>query len=437
MNTRLIAILTLLAAGAFVACSQAAKPAGNPAADRGAAAVATADPGDNRSRAVSTGNPIPRQCKAVTPPAWPAANITSPSTIAFDDQNFYTIDGRRFFPLGFYDMPTDAAGLAQYKSEGFNIGLGGGGCCDGTDLQTQLDLLTAAQTAGVFLILTPLSNIGDLLTMTPARLAADFGPRDAIGSLFGWYTFDEPSLTGVSKTLAAGVHSVLSTIDATHLDTLTDAPVSNLDQYVNDCAAFMVDAYPSNWIPLSYVKEVMVEAEAATQGKKPVGGVMQAFSWNCVWGNDSSDYHPNAVEVRNMAWQFIIQGAKGLIPYSYDGTCTIHEQPDIWSAFLTDVAEMNALMGVLLADDFTLDLAPQTDFPTMFDYLVKREATATWALTISSSERTLAVNLDFSALGSDLCIVDYTTGDVFVQDAQGRVNVSYDAYQVRILEVLN
>jgi len=431
---KLLAILTmLLAAGALACGPNTHRPAAAPDSAANGADNLAATP---RSVGASGGAGA-KECKAVAPPAWPAANITDPSTIAFDDKLFLTIDGQRFFPLGFYDMPTDAAGLAQYKSEGFNIGLGGGGCCDGTGLQDQVTLLQTAQTAGVFLILTPWSPITDVETEPQDQLVAELAPRDAVGSLFGWYTFDEPSLSGVDQSLAQTVHSTLSTLDPTHVDTLTDAPVSNLATYVNDCASFMVDAYPSNWMPLSYIKEVMAEAEAATQGTKPVSGVMQAFSWECNWGNDYSDFHPNAAEMRNMTYQFIVHGAKGLIPYNYDGTCTIHEQPNIWSAFLTDVAELNALMEVLLTDDYALDLKPYTDFPTEFDYLAKKDATATWALTISSSERTLSVNLDFSAVGSNLCIVDYTTGDVFVQDAQGRIAVTYAPLQVRILEALS
>jgi hypothetical protein len=274
------------------------------------------------------------------------------------------------------------------------------------------------------------------MTRPDEELEAELDARTGVGSLFGWYTFDEPGLWGTDPALTGRMHEVLTTYDPTHMDGLVDAPMSDYHAYVDDCAFFMVDPYPSNWIPLSYIKAVMEEAKDATEGTKPIVGVMQAFSWAWYDGNTDAEYHPNGLEMRNMAWQFIVHGASGLIPWNYSGDYTIHYQPEIWSSYLADIAEMNSIMSAILSDNVTLDLAPQTKFPTMFDYIVRQEETATWVFSVSTSERRLDVSLDFSTLGNPLCIVDYTTGEVFVQDDNGRIAVEYEPLQVRILEVL-
>ena len=136
-----------------------------------------------------------------------------------------------------------------------------------------------------------------------------------------------------------------------------------------------------------------------------------------------------------MTWQFIIHGAKGLMYWNYAGAYTIHFQPDIWADFLKTIGEINELMRVVLADDVALDLDVQSTFPESFDYLVKQLGQTTWVFTVSTLEHGLDVSLDLSSLGTDLCVVDYTEGEAFTPDETGRVNLSYDANQVRILQI--
>jgi formylmethanofuran dehydrogenase subunit A len=135
-----------------------------------------------------------------------------------------------------------------------------------------------------------------------------------------------------------------------------------------------------------------------------------------------------------MVWQFIILGARGLIPWTYSADYSIHAVPEIWAAYLDVIAEINELMSAVLADDVPLDLAIETTFPTTFDYLVKQDETATWIFSVSTNEHSLYVTYDLSAIGADLCVVDYTTGEVFTQGADGKATVPYGGLQVRLLE---
>lgn len=376
-------------------------------------------------------------CQPVAPDPWPQPDLTAgPSTVGFDSELFFTVNGQRFFPIGFYRAPQDEPGLTQFKNEGFNVSITGPSCCGSGGLQNQIDFLELAANVGVMIILSPWSPRDQVLTRPEAELEAELDARNNVGSLFGWYTFDEPGLHLPDKTLTGRMHEVLSTYDPDHMDGLVDAPLNDFSLYVDDCAFFMVDPYPSNWVPLVYVKATIEEAQKATEGLKPIVGVTQAFSWDWYHGMTDNEYHPDGLEMRNMTWQFIVLGARGLIPWNYAGSYTIHYQPEIWATYLETVAEINALAGVILASDANLDLLLDATIPTLFDYVVKQEATATWILSVSESERSQKAQFDLSALGADLCVVDYTTGETFAQDDNGSVTVAYGPLQTRILEIL-
>jgi len=376
-----------------------------------------------------------KTCEPLAPTTWPAPDFTDPSVISFDDQLFFTVDGQRFFPLGFYNVPQDADGLQQFKDWGFNLALTGPGCC-GSGTDPQVEFLELAKEKGVFIILHPWSNSNEVLTRPEEELAAELDARTGVGSLFGWYTFDEPALWRPSKELTERMHYILSTYAPNHPDCLVEQAMDDFNLYVDDCGFFMVDPYPVPHIFISMVKEAMVEAFEATAGLKPTVGVMQAFSWDWIYDDFAAPFRPTALEVRNMMWQFIVMGASGLIPWNYNADYTIQAVPEIWNSFLGDIAEANELMRVLLTDNSNLDLNVETTFPTMFDYLVKEEETATWILSVSTNERPGRVSLDLSAIGANLCVVDYTTAEVFPQDADGRISVRYDPLQVRILEII-
>lgn len=423
-------LLSILLALAFAACDDMTD---NPESDTDAAGDNPAADDDDDNETDDRG--AFADCEPVAPVPWPAVDTADPSVIDFDEDLFFTVDGQKFFPLGFYSTPSDLAGLQAFKAEGFNIALTGPSCCGGTTLQDQIDVLEAASEAGVMIILRPWRPMSQVMTRPEVDLQAELDARTGIGSLFGWYTYDEPGLWNVPLDETARAHEVLTTYAPNHPDALVDAPLSDFERYVDDCSFFMVDPYPSDWMPLSYIKSVMIEATEATQGTKPIVGVMQAFSWDWINGLTEREYHPNALEMRNMTWQFIIHGARGLLPWNYAGDYTIRFQEEIWTDFLVQVAELNELMRVLLTPESEVDLAPSTTFPLSFDYSVKQEETATWIFTVSTNEHSLDVTLDLSSLGADLCIVDYTTGEVFIQDENGKIDVRYNRRQYRVLEV--
>jgi len=431
-------ILALLLALALFACDAADDSDSEFDAASETPAQDDDDADDNEATdepAGRSGPTIERDCEPVAPEPWPDPDFADPAEVAFDDNLFFTVDDQRFFPLGYYGVPRDEESLETFKEEGFNIALTGPGCC-GSGTQPQIDWLRLAQQEEIFVIMHPWSSSNDVLTRPEEDLEQELIERNDVGSLFGWYTFDEPALHRPSKELTERMHYILSTYSADHPDCLVEQTMDDFNLYVDDCAFFMIDPYPLPYMFINMVKYSMLEAEMATEGEKPIVGVMQSFSWEWYEGNWDAIFHPNGAEMRNMAWQFIIFGARGLIPWKYTGDYTIHAVPDIWSDYLETVAEMNELMGVILADEADIDLAAETTFPNSLDYVVKQDETATWVFSVSTNEHGLYVEYDLSALGDGLCVVDYTTGEIFEQDDDGKIRVKYDALQVRVLEIM-
>ncbi|MCL4235206.1 MAG: hypothetical protein KJ042_11885 [Deltaproteobacteria bacterium] len=391
--------------------------------------------GDDDETESLAADAAPRACEPTAPEAWPEPDLSGPSVVSWDGDLFITVNDQKFFPMGFYRAPEDDEGMASYRAEGFNIGLNRPGCCSGDSLAEQIDTLERAAAAGLMMIFDPWSSRGDVLTRPEEDLAAELEARNDQGALFGWYTFDEPGLDGTDKELTGRMHEVLSTWDPDHPDMLVDAPMNDFALYVDDCAIFMVDPYPSDWAPLVYVKVVMEEAKVATAGTKPIIGVMQAFSWDRYHDIEDTEYHPNGHEMRNMAWQFIVHGASGLIPWNYTGDYTIHAQPEIWASFLETVGEINELTRLVLSPNMNVNLDVETAMPTLFDYVVKQDADSSWVFTVSTNDRISTISLDLSPLGDPACVVDYTTGEVFAPDEDGRVTIPYGPLQVRIIQI--
>jgi len=392
--------------------------------------VSPTDQNDNSSNDI-VGD---RDCEPLAPPAWPEPDMEDPAIISFDEDLFFTVDGQRFFPLGFYNVPEDDESLATFKSEGFNLALTGPGCC-GSGTQPQVDFLRRAQEHGLFIILHPWSDANDVLNRPEEELAAELAARTAVGSLFGWYTFDEPALWRPSKELTQRMHEILTTYSPTNLDGLVEQTMDDFNLYEDDCSFFMIDPYPVPKMFISNVKDGMKEAREATEGEKPIVGVHQAFSWDWIYGGFDQPFRPTALEVRNMVWQFIVMGARGLIPWTYSADYSIHAVPEIWQAYLDLIAEINALMSVVLTNDVPLDLAMETTFPTTFDYIVKQNETATWVFSVSTNDHSLYVTFDLSVIGENLCVVDFTTGEIFTPENDGKVTIPYSRLQVRLLEV--
>jgi hypothetical protein len=89
---------------------------------------------------------------------------------------------------------------------------------------------------------------------------------------------------------------------------------------------------------------------ASRSYKTPLVGIPQAY----LWGDNANDRYPSAAEYRNMVWQYLIGGARGLLPYSFtDSGLLPTVAPGLWAAMTSVNTELKAFLPYLRLGTYT------------------------------------------------------------------------------------
>jgi len=254
---------------------------------------------------------------------------------ASDEHGRITVNGKPFFPILMYDVPTDPASLKMFREHGFNTLLGKPEVSDkllangfytavhvGKDPVKNL----AGVLAGVGMDSPALFWKQDLLEKAKADLATmrRLVPNRAIMNAIGYWE-DEPTGVYANK-------------------------VPSKERYEELVKVLDVSApylYPIPYQPVRSVGEAVERANTASSGKKPLLPILQLFAWQ------TKDPYPTPAELRCMVYLSLIHGADGIGYYSYNnvtgkkGTNIAKEQPELWQAakqINSEIAEMRPLL---------------------------------------------------------------------------------------------
>jgi hypothetical protein len=166
-------------------------------------------------------------------------------------------------------------------------------------------------------------------------------------ALLAWYLIDEPAETGVSPEQTRAVYRQVRELDPYHPVYLVNNRPRTYAAHIDASDILAIDVYPVPQRPIARVRGYMQEARWSSRGEKPVWLIAQAFGGVEQWPRP-----PTAVELRNMVYQGLVQGARGILFYRY---CQEDERriqpPALWQEMQTLAAELNALAPVLLAPD--------------------------------------------------------------------------------------
>ena len=261
--------------------------------------------------------------------------LPSIQNAASDALGRITVNGKPFFPILMYDVPTDPVTLKMLREHGFNTLSGSPEVADtllangfytavhaGTEQITNLDGVLF----GVGMDSPALYWKQDLLEKTKADLVRmrALVPNRPIMNAIGYWE-DEP----------AGVYSNKVPAKERYEDL-----VSVLDV----CAPYL---YPLPYQPVRSVGEAVERANAATGGKKPLLPILQLFTW------EAKDRYPTPAELKCMVYLSLIHGADGIGYYSYNyvsgkkDTNVAKEQPALWAAVKQINAEVAKISGYL------------------------------------------------------------------------------------------
>jgi hypothetical protein len=267
----------------------------------------------------------------------------SPNQVFIDEAGTCRIGGKPFFPIGIYHVPQ--AALPQLKQMHFNA-------CQawGTDLGQARAFLDEAQKNDIHVLL----EMGTFVTETPNLE----GFRSTIRALHDhpalltWYSRDEPS--GPMLTPCRQAYEMITQEDANHPVYLVMCSPGEFDRFGTVTDILAIDPYPIASAPVNMVADWMKGAQAAVQGRRPIWLIPQLHNWDA-YTDPKKGRAPTAAEERNMVYQGLIYGAKGIIYYPWDdGPTGITHEPQLMAEVPIINAELQTLGPKLLACERTV-----------------------------------------------------------------------------------
>ncbi len=211
--------------------------------------------------------------------------------------------------------------------------------------------------------------------------------------------------------------------DAKHLTAQTVYDPSLMGPFMNLTDMVWPYRYPVyNKVEGSDLGTVSWIMNAARAYKTPLVGIPQAY----LWGTHADDRYPSAAEYRNMTWQYIIGGARGLLPYSFTDSGSLPTvAPALWATIVKINGELKALTHFFRLGTYWAPAATEENVKAAFwqiggECLVAIENHRTFAAAIS-------VAIPAACRGIQL------VGDAQgIEHANGRLTGPLAALQVRV-----
>lgn len=294
-------------------------------------------------------------------------------------------DSQPRFPLGFYELPDDDAGLHAMATAGINLVR--------VHTQAELDRLEAAGVFGVLSLPLQRGVTDELRAIVKAvanhpALVAWEGPDEIV------WTFT--SYSGLHRTM--GVHATEDAWEAQSPEAVAYAreQAAVIMPNMREAAAYIREHDPHNrplWIneaqdsDVYYVRQYLdfvditgcdlypvkpndrrvwrmagaTERWKAVGRGKPVWMVMQAFSWNELgdYYNVREIAYPSFDESRFMAWDVIAHGASGIL---YWGSHALKSEAFRQSLYAL-TRELDAVQSFLIAPDVPNAVIEVIDLP--------------------------------------------------------------------------
>ena len=238
--------------------------------------------------------------------------------VRIDRFNRLIVDGKPFFPLGFYAGGMTDEQLRFYRRGPFNC------VCDYNPLnKANLDRCAKA---GIKVIgnlkayhsdmpkgwIPSATNQHDMAEVFCASVVNRFKDHPAI---LAWYVNDEQPAT--EKYRMARRRKFLAEFDPDHPTYSVIYQIPEAREHRSTCDVLGTDPYPINDHPMD-ICSTWAEATKAAMFGGPVWQVPQAFDYAWFLGKDSPRRgEPSQEEIVSMYWQPIACGANGLIAYAF------------------------------------------------------------------------------------------------------------------------
>jgi hypothetical protein len=285
--------------------------------------------------------------------------------VIIGDRNETLVDGRPFFPAGFFGMRAGPTANPIAKA-GYTASLSYDS--DPQRCKAWLDDCRRLGLLGMVSVPYPF-----VAKFDDAKLRAAIRLVKHHPALLAYYLFDEPS-AGKPKQMPADlkrVYDIVADEDPYHPIGVCICVPEYFGSYVECYDMVMPDPYPlvKGRRPLTWVSEWIDTARAAIGDGKPVWVVPQAFGWDVIEHiPDPERYRtPTPAQERSMTYLALTHGARGVMYYCYHvytgydaakekagcnayvlGGYLPEKQPLLWSALDRLGGEMKRLGPALL-----------------------------------------------------------------------------------------
>ena len=254
------------------------------------------------------------------------------------------VNERPFFPFGFYHVSWESTAeeLIQDIQE---IGLAGFNTihASATNLDDYGEFLDRAEKLGVYVVSEQI-HVG-LLNLINA-----FKHKPAV---LGWNLADDVDNGRLVPEAVLKFHQQAKLADPHHITYITGY-TENIEEFGKCADVVAMQSYPighaeeeNDDISLTY-DQISLVRDAVSPDKKAVYANVQAFAWEHT-KEPHSIRVPTFDEVRNMTYQALLGGAKGIIYYAYhDQLWHLSSHPALWAGMKTLVPEIKAISSLVL-----------------------------------------------------------------------------------------
>ena len=252
-------------------------------------------------------------------------------------------DGVPFFPLGIYWLREET--LAEATRLGFNSG----------DYYYKLDdeaisqLMEKAAKEQLGILLEFSNHVRNLEVPDTTAIYEKVLRYRNHPALLAWYLVDEPADAEVNPRDAERLYNRIRQLDPYHPVLLVNNRPHTFVDYIKSSDILAIDPYPVPNYPISRVSEYSVRAAWSGIRPTPVWLVVQAFG-----GVEHWPRAPTAAELRNMVYQGIVNGTRGVLFYRFCGEEEREIQPlPLWQEVKELTRELGSLATILVANDVT------------------------------------------------------------------------------------
>ena len=258
------------------------------------------------------------------------------------------VDGEPFFPIGLYWLRAEDLGPMRHLH--FNSG----------DYYYKLRgeevaaLMDAAAAEGMQILLELTEYARGKPEPNYRAIAALVKRYRQHPALLAWYLVDEPDETKMAPAAALAIYELIRELDPYHPVYLVNNRPHTYAAYSDASDILAIDVYPIPNYPITQVGDYMQQARWTSLERNPVWFIAQAFGGVEHWARS-----PTAAELRNMVYQGLVEGAKGVLFYRYCQENERHIQPlALWREVQRLAAELAELGPVLLQEEHSLAAQP-------------------------------------------------------------------------------